>query len=243
MHSNTRSFSVRPLLVATVATLALPLTACGTESADAPSSSPTPPTAASSAADSPTTSTSAHAAAESTSTSPSTRATAATPRTHAANSENELPAGFLGTPSAEDQPLTYSEAGELIPVSVRTGAHEGYERVVIEFSGSGKPGWYTQYTTTPTAQGSGFAIDYPGEIALVIGVEGTPWPSTPEAAGRFLDPAFFPGANADTGVVAGVEYTNTFEAQSQFIIGLNRRVPYAVTYLEEPSRLVIDFLV
>ena len=48
---------------------------------------------------------------------------------------------------------------------------------------------------------------------------------------------YTPGA----GVVSEVNYTTTFEAQTQLIIGLEKKTAYSVTYLKDPSRVVIDF--
>ena len=48
-----------------------------------------------------------------------------------------------------------------------------------------------------------------------------------------------PGAG---GVVTQVLSGGTFEARSQFVIGLDGRHPYSVQVLNEPTRLVIDVL-
>ena len=42
-------------------------------------------------------------------------------------------------------------------------------------------------------------------------------------------------------MVSAVNYTTTFEAQAQLIIGLEKKTAYSVTYLKDPSRVVIDF--
>lgn len=182
-------------------------------------------------------------------TTPTTTVTSENPESTATETQSEktalaqsknptiAPTGMLGEPKMEDQPLEMGEPANLVPISVRSGAHDGFDRVVIEFTGEGKPSWYTQYTDDPKAQGSGHSVDYPGNIALVVGVEGTPWPSTPELEEQFLDTGSYPGAD----LVAGVEYHSTFEAQSQFIIGLNEKMAHSVTVLDNPTRLVIDF--
>ncbi|MDO5031656.1 hypothetical protein [Corynebacterium sp.] len=162
--------------------------------------------------------------------------TQTTPPQNTAPSSEAKPAAMLGTASMQDQPLNVGEPADLVPVDVRVGHHEGFDRVVIEFTGQGTPGFYTQYTDSPAAQGSGHPVDYPGSTALVLGVEGTPWPSTPEKEAAFITPQTFPGA----GNVVGVVYTSTFEAQSQFVIGLHAKAPHAVSVLEKPTRLVVD---
>ena len=48
-----------------------------------------------------------------------------------------------------------------------------------------------------------------------------------------------PGAG---GFITEVKSSGTFEGRSQFVVGLKERLPYSVRVLEEPTRLVIDFL-
>lgn len=213
------------------ALLALPLIVAGcssTEPSDAPTSSPAA-TSSSGTTSAATSSTESSALASS----PESPTTSTDPK----DTAGSAPAGFLGTPSLADQPLTQAEGAELVPVAVRVGSHEGYDRVVIEFTGPGKPGWYTQYTNSPAAQASGKPVAYDGATALVLGIEGTPWPSTPQLQQQYAEFTTYPGA----GAVTGVNFVNAFEAQSRFVIGLDRQLPYSVTFLEGPPRVVVDF--
>ena len=50
-----------------------------------------------------------------------------------------------------------------------------------------------------------------------------------------------PGTTPGAGVVREVVYTTSFEAQTQLVIGLKKKTPYSVTFLEHPKRLVLDF--
>lgn len=214
-----------------LALLAVPalLVGCSTsEPSDAPTSFPA-------ATSSSATTSAATSSAESSA--PASSPESPTTSTDPKDTAGSTPAGFLGTPSLADQPLTQAEGAELVPIAVRAGSHEGYDRVVIEFSGPGKPGWYTQYTNSPAAQASGKPVAYDGATALVLGVEGTPWPSTPQLQEQYAEFTTYPGA----GAVTGVNFVNAFEAQSQFVIGLDRQLPYSVTFLEGPPRVVVDF--
>lgn len=214
-----------------LALLAVPalLVGCSTsEPSDAPASSPA-------ATSSSTTTSAATSSAESSA--PTSSPESPTTSTDPKDTAGSAPVGFLGTPSLADQPLTQAEGAELVPVAVRAGSHEGYDRVVIEFTGPGKPGWYTQYTNSPAAQASGKPVAYNGATALVLGIEGTPWPSTPQLQEQYAEFTTYPGA----GAVTGVNFVNAFEAQSQFVIGLDRQLPYSVTFLEGPPRVVVDF--
>lgn len=150
-----------------------------------------------------------------------------------------LPEGFLGTPDTAEIDFDGTSGGELIPTTMRAGSHQGYDRVVIEFAGAGIPRWWAHYTESTSAPGSGFPVPYSGNIALEIGLEHTPWPVSQELRDAMLKPhAQTPGA----GVVRSVEFVSAFEAQSHFVIGLDKKVPYSITYLDGPPRIVIDFL-
>ena len=179
-------------------------------------------------------------------TSSATPATSSAPRsTSAADAEKQklpqdsAPMAFagMGTPSLEDQQHLPEGLGNLIPTGVRVGAHDGFTRVVIDLEGEGEPGWFTSYTDAPAQQASGKPVEVQGTTFLNLGIEGTPWPSTPELKEKYMSPGTTPGA----GVVSEINYATTFEAQTQLIIGLKKKTPYSVTFLQEPSRVVIDF--
>ncbi|MCG7440858.1 AMIN domain-containing protein [Corynebacterium sp. ACRPQ] len=179
-------------------------------------------------------------------TSSATPAATSAPRsTSAADAEKQklpqdsAPLAFagMGTASLEDQQHMPESLGNLIPTGVRVGAHDGFTRVVIDLEGEGEPGWFTTYTDSPAQQASGKSVEVQGNTFLNLGIEGTPWPSTPELKEKYMQPGTTPGA----GVVSAVNYTTTFEAQTQLIIGLEKKTAYSVTYLKDPSRVVIDF--
>ena len=143
----------------------------------------------------------------------------------------------MGTASLEDQQHMPKSLGNFVPTGVRVGAHDGFTRVVIDMEGEGEPGWFTSYTDSPAQQASGKPVEVQGNAFLNLGIEGTPWPSTPELKEKYMQPGTTPGA----GVVSAVNYTTTFEAQTQLIIGLVKKTAYSVAYLKDPSRVVIDF--
>ena len=179
-------------------------------------------------------------------TSSATPATTSAPRSNSAADEemqklshDSAPMAFagMGTASLEDQQHMPEGLGNLIPTGVRVGAHDGFTRVVIDLEGEGEPGWFTTYTDSPAHQASGKPVEVQGNTFLNLGIEGTPWPATPELKAKYMQPGTTPGA----GVVSEVNYTTTFEAQTQLIIGLEKKTAYSVTYLKDPSRVVIDF--
>src|SRR4051794_37499326 len=124
----------------------------------------------------------------------------------------------------------------LTVTAVRAARHEGYDRVVFEFAGSGTPGWSVEYVDAPSSQGSGAAVDVPGRTALQVTVQGT---SYPYEAGAAEIPAG-PVAVSGTDVVQGVVYDATFEGTSVAWIGPGGGAPFRVYALTAPSRLVIE---
>ncbi|WP_237559163.1 AMIN domain-containing protein [Corynebacterium renale] len=48
--------------------------------------------------------------------------------------------------------------------------------------------------------------------------------------------------SADTKVVTEVVEAGTFEARTQYVIGLKSEAPYSVQVLQDPTRLVIDIV-
>ena len=143
----------------------------------------------------------------------------------------------MGTAALDDQHNMPARLGNLTPTGVRVGGHDGFTRVVVDLEGEGEPGWFTAFTDSPRQQASGHPVEVKGNAFLNLGIEGTPWPSTPELEEKYMEPGTTPG----TGVVREVVYTTSFEAQTQLIIGLHKKTPYSVTFLEHPKRLVLDF--
>ena len=149
------------------------------------------------------------------------------------------PAGLtpLGDANLEMKTLRPPVPSELVLTDVRVGKHDGFDRVVFEFTGNGSPGWFIDYTDSPAQQGSGNPISYQGATALDVSIDGTAYPFQLEMEDPNIGTV--PGAG---GVVTQVLSGGTFEARSQFVIGLDGRHPYSVQVLNEPTRLVIDVL-
>ncbi len=126
---------------------------------------------------------------------------------------------------------------QLLVTQVRTGKHQGFERVVFEFIGQGEPGWFIDYTDHPTQQGSGSPITYRGDTALNVNIDGT---VLPFELGR-EDPKLG-RVDGQDGFVTEVISAGTFEGRSQFVIGMRGQHPYSVQVLHGPTRLVVDIL-
>ena len=118
---------------------------------------------------------------------------------------------------------------------VEVAAHEGFDRVVMEFSGTGVPGWSADYVDEPQLEGSGDEIALDGDSNLVAFASGTTWPADDYYSGPTrLVPA---GGRA----ISEVFVAGTFEGYTQVLIGVDGdAVPYRIFPLADPARLVID---
>lgn len=144
----------------------------------------------------------------------------------------------LGSADITMKTMRPSEPSELVVTEMRTGSHEGFDRVVFEMKGEGKPGWYVDYTDQPSQQASGNPIEYHGATALTVNIDGTVYPFDL----GIEDPSLNRLTPTDGGNITDVISVGTFEGRSQFIIGLNKKVPYSVQVLDNPTRLVIDLV-
>jgi hypothetical protein len=143
------------------------------------------------------------------------------------------------TPFPTDTEVDVAEpvdADGLTVTAVRAARHEGYDRVVFEFAGSGTPGWSVEYVDTPSSQGSGEVVDVPGEAHLQVTMQETSYPYETGAAELAAGPAAVSG----TEVVQSVVYDATFEGTSVAWVGTSARTPFRVYALTGPTRLVVE---
>ncbi|MCZ2815873.1 AMIN-like domain-containing (lipo)protein [Modestobacter sp. VKM Ac-2984] len=124
----------------------------------------------------------------------------------------------------------------LTVTAVRAAEHEGYDRVVFELAGSGTPGWQVEYVDAPSSQGSGAAVDVPGSAFLQVTLQGTSYPYETGAEEVARGPVSVSG----TDTVQGVVYDATFEGTSVAWIGTSAEVPFRVSALSDPTRLVVE---
>ncbi|MBR7744602.1 hypothetical protein KC207_15000 [Phycicoccus sp. BSK3Z-2] len=148
----------------------------------------------------------------------------------------EVPEGFGTEEQASD---SWPELGPRVGVgtAVRVGRHEGYDRVVYEFSGSGLPTYQVEWVDEPVQSGSGNTVEVPGDAYLSvrastveIPTDSQPQPQAP-GAGRL-----------DGTVVASAEpIWGGFEGYGETFVGVTgEERPFRVLVLEEPTRLVVD---
>ena len=125
----------------------------------------------------------------------------------------------------------------LVGVDIRTGGHDCFERVVLEFGGSGElPGYQVQYEPDPILDSpSGEPVDVAGDATLVVSVGA--WMPDPEGNG-YQGPREFVPTNVVT--ILELQQIENFEGQSAWAIGLDRQRDFTVSTLADPVRIVID---
>ena len=121
-------------------------------------------------------------------------------------------------------------------VDVRTGSHDGYDRVVFEFT-DGTPEFALERATPPFAQdGSGLPMDVEGESFLRLIMRGGTQQMDDGSSSYDGSRDFDPGYPALVDLVEGGD----FEAQSTWYLGLSAESCIRVSLLEDAPRLVID---
>lgn len=210
--------SHRRALAASAAASLLLLAACAPASpTDAPQSAEASPSASS-----PTASASASAAPETTPT-PEPGLDATKP----INADNWM-SSVEGLPSVRSDDPTKA----LALTGIRAATHEGFTRIVLEFSGKGTPGvWRAAWTDKAVEQGRGLPIQVDGEAVLDLVIDGTPMTATenPYPAGTHT-------RAGDLDVVSD----GTFEDNTHVVIGAPATRQFQIGFLSNPVRMVVD---
>ena len=144
--------------------------------------------------------------------------------------------GAEGMPfPANTLPDTGDGSGQpVVLTGVRVGDHAGYERVVFDLDGNGSAGWHARYVDEAVQQGSGHVLEIGGAAILEVSLRNTTYPS--------------PGQDVPSGpqpvtgleVVQEVRVASIFEGVTQVFVGLTERVPFRVSALGDPPRVVLD---
>jgi hypothetical protein len=140
---------------------------------------------------------------------------------------------FAETSKSQSGPGSGGSA--LVLVDVEVAEADGFDRIVLEFSGTGTPGWDVNYVDEAVLDGSGDVVALGGAAVLDIYASGTTWPA----------PDYYRGPSRLTPEVGGrvseVYVVGTFEGTTQVLAGIDGApVPFRVFALAAPSRLVVD---
>jgi hypothetical protein len=130
-----------------------------------------------------------------------------------------------------------SEDARVTVRDIRTGRHDGFDRVVFELGGTGTPGWDVTYVDQPASQGSGDPIDVAGQAALQVTITGAGYPYDTGVT-EFAGPDPLPGAGTRT--VTEVAFDGTFEGTTVAFVGTTARAPFRVYALANPTRVVLE---
>jgi hypothetical protein len=120
-------------------------------------------------------------------------------------------------------------------VSVRTGSHPGFDRVVFEFRGA-VPEHRVGYVDQLVQDGSGNPVAVAGGADLAVVFEGANAHDMDSGSPTVSPRRFSPGLPA----VKELAQVGDFEAVVSYGIGVDRERPVTVSSLSGPSRLVVD---
>ncbi len=120
---------------------------------------------------------------------------------------------------------------------IRTGAHECFERVVIEFAGQGDPpGVRVEYVDDPVLLSpSDETVEIDGDATLVISVAA--WMPSMDSGG-YSGPRQFVPTNVSH--ILEVRQIENFEGMSAWAVGLDNERDFSAYFLESPARIVVD---
>lgn len=145
-----------------------------------------------------------------------------------------LKADFDGTVGATEKKNKIREVALL--TGVRTGRHDGFDRIVFEFRGAEMPGYHIEYIDKPVrACGSGDVVPLQGDAWLQIRFE--PANAHTEAGKPTLA---FRELTPKLPIVLELKSTCDFEAQIEWVVGAASPNRYRVLELKSPTRLAVD---
>jgi hypothetical protein len=131
----------------------------------------------------------------------------------------------------------HGEGGLRWVTDVRVARHDGFDRIVFDLDGPGKPGWYVSYTDDPRQDGSGDPVAVEGDAYLQVVLRGMGYPGfdgIPE-----IDLGTMSGAG--TGAVTEIVTASVFEGDHLLFIGLaGDQRPFRAFALSDPTRVVVD---
>ncbi|MGK5111137.1 MULTISPECIES: AMIN-like domain-containing (lipo)protein [unclassified Geodermatophilus] len=130
-----------------------------------------------------------------------------------------------------------SADAQVTVTDIRTGRHEGFDRVVFEVDGTGTPGWDVRYVDQATSQGSGAPVEVAGDAVLQVTLTGVGNPLD-TGVEEWAGPDPLPGNGTE--VVAEVAWDSTFEGTSVAFVGTTAELPFRVYPLDGPARVVLE---
>ncbi len=126
---------------------------------------------------------------------------------------------------------------------VRGGEHPDFYRVIVEFKRDSQPGKRgeedamhaeAKWTDAAVSQGKGDKLDNAGQAFLDVVLDGT---TMPEGE---LEKLYYAGEKNLTFAPIDVSIDGSYEGRTHVVIGMDKQREYQMSFLEGPTRLVID---
>lgn len=146
-----------------------------------------------------------------------------------------------GVMQEPEQGSDIADLGDL--TGVRHAVHEGYERLVFEFSADVEPNSFTlEFDDDPRLMMVDDPIEIPGDAALFFRVSNlhAGLPEDSPAGNDLLELEQEPYAIPESSVFTEVHYGGRTEAVGEYYIGVDTEREIRVEALEDPARIVID---
>lgn len=129
-----------------------------------------------------------------------------------------------------------SPQGIALLTDLRAARHEGFDRVVFDFTGDALPGYHVEYIDKPVRQcGSGAATPIAGDAWLEVRFSPA---NAHTSSGAPTIP--FREKKVELAVVKELESVCDFEAHVTWVLGVARPNTYRVLALSNPLRLAVD---
>lgn len=171
--------------------------------------------------------------------SPRTPATSASPSPTASSSATTRTSVLPFQANTEPDDGGQGKGNGLGLTEVRVARHPGFDRVVFELGGKGKPGWRVEYVPRPLADGSGEPVRLKGTTYLQVVLRGIGFPDDIGIPPYGNHATRVPGAG--TKGVAEIAPGGFFEGDQQAFIGLTgAKRPFRAFALSNPTRVVVD---
>lgn len=160
----------------------------------------------------------------------------ATPTTGTGSPADDEPADDDAPAWGTTDDVAASADALLTVTDLRLGTHDGYDRVVVDLGGTGRPGVHVERSDAAIEDPTGDAVDLGGAGVLTLYVTGLGYPYDTGVTELPVGTRT-PGGTA----VTGAQFTGTFEGQTQVFLGLaDPEAPARVFVLSDPARVVVD---
>lgn len=153
------------------------------------------------------------------------------------------PVGHPDTTTVQSEDFPTGGGETVFLTDVRVGAHNGFDRVVLEFDGTDPPSHRIGYVEPPVREdGSGREVEVEGPAYLEIRLSpATGFDARGEQAVETYEGAKrIPGPGTEA--VNEVVRTGDFERHLTWVVGVSSRAPFAMAFFEDPLRLVVDIV-